>query len=96
MVVSRKIRIALFSILLIINCYNCQVVLTRDLLKQWLGLSEDELNLAKEIYLVNRKIATIDPQTFNGLTSLQTKNNTNFTLKFCPHLSSSEIVFRKI
>ena len=68
----RNIRIGLFSILLLINCYKCQVDLTRELLKQWLGLSEDELNLANEIHLRNKNIATIDLQTFNGLTNLET------------------------
>ena len=55
------------NIILMISKIECQVVLTRELLEKWYG---DDLTSLPSLNLVNREIASIDPETFNGLTNL--------------------------
>ena len=71
------LKLMLFSLLLVIKSYDCQVVLTRDLLKQWLMVTVEQLfqksifkGLTNSLNISFNMISTIDPQTFNDLTNL--------------------------
>ena len=67
----KVLKAALFALLVVSEGYTCQVVLTRESMKQMLGgITEQQLVETKYITLSFKSIVSIDPQTFNGLTGL--------------------------
>lgn len=61
-----------FSLLLVIKSSNSQgLYLTRELVKTWLGLTENQLLITTSIVLEHKGIVAIEPKTFSGLKSLK-------------------------
>ena len=61
-----------FSLLLVIKSANSQdLVLTRNLIKQWLGLTENQLLTTTSIVIQHKGVVSIEPKTFSGLTNLK-------------------------